>query len=149
MRGTGFDAWADQHLVGNFIDGNGVPEIRWDSVWVTPQGGLTLEVNLCADPFQNHGALAPGSYTVSVGLGSGQPIAATSIALSPPAPPTDVTADQPARRTAATNHRHHDDHVRGHRDAHTHRRSDRAAADSAEYPGSSRHQRPLPTIGLS
>src|SRR5690242_12749948 len=52
VRGSGFDAWATQRLVGNVVDASGAPQIHWSSVWVTPRGQLTLEVNLCADPFQ-------------------------------------------------------------------------------------------------
>jgi hypothetical protein len=87
VRGSGFDAWATQRLVGNVVDGNGLSQMQWGSVWVSPQGRLTLEVNLCADPFRNRPALPAGNYTVMVGPGSGQPIAATSIALSPPPEP--------------------------------------------------------------
>jgi hypothetical protein len=59
--------------------------MQWASVWVSPQGRLTLEVNLCADTFKNRPALPAGSYTVAVGPGTGQTIAATSFALAPPA----------------------------------------------------------------
>jgi hypothetical protein len=100
VRGTGFDAWATQRLVGNVVDGNGRSQMQWGSVWVSPQGNLTLEVNLCADPFRNRPALAAGDYTVIVGPGSGQPLAATSIALSPPADPQSA-GDQPESMPAA------------------------------------------------
>jgi hypothetical protein len=93
VRGSGFDAWATQHLVGNVVDGNGLSQMQWGSVWVSPQGRLTLEVNLCADPFRNRPALPAGDYTVSVGPGGGQAIAATSIALSPP-PESPAEGDQ-------------------------------------------------------
>ncbi|MCA1646360.1 MAG: hypothetical protein LC797_13180 [Chloroflexi bacterium] len=100
VRGSGFDAWATQRLVGNLRDGNGTPRVQWGSVWVSPQGGLTLEVNLCADPFRGRPALAPGTYTVSVGAGSGAAIAATSIDVSlPPEPPAE--GDLPAPDAAA------------------------------------------------
>ncbi|HEX8967764.1 MAG TPA: hypothetical protein VF937_07790 [Chloroflexota bacterium] len=85
VRGTGFDAWATQHLVGNVVDASGAAQIQWANVWVSPEGRLTLEVNLCADPFQQRPALAAGDYTVSVGQSAGSPIAAASISLSPPA----------------------------------------------------------------
>jgi hypothetical protein len=94
VRGSGFDAWATQHLVGNVVDGNGQSQMQWGSVWVSPQGGLTLEVNLCSDPFRNRPALPVGNYTVSVGPGAGQALAATSIALSPPPEPL-AEGDQP------------------------------------------------------
>jgi hypothetical protein len=84
IRGSGFDAWATQRLVGNVVDSSGVPQIRWSSIWVSPQGRLTLEVNLCADPFRNRPALPAGDYTVSVGPGSGAPLAAATISVSPP-----------------------------------------------------------------
>jgi hypothetical protein len=87
VRGTGFNAWASQRLVGNLVDGSGTPRIQWGSVWVSPQGRLTLEVNLCADPFRGRAALPVGTYTVAVGPGSGAAIAATSIQLSPPPEP--------------------------------------------------------------
>jgi hypothetical protein len=87
VRGTGFDAWATQRLVGNVVDGSGRSQMQWGSVWVSPQGSLTLEMNLCADPFRNRPALPAGDYTVMVGRGSGNAIAATSIALSPPPEP--------------------------------------------------------------
>jgi hypothetical protein len=98
VRGTGFDAWATQHLVGNVVDGNGAPQMQWNSVWVSPQGSLTLEVNLCADPFRSRPALPAGNYTISIGAQSGQPIAATSIALSPP-PGAVAVADQSGDQT--------------------------------------------------
>jgi hypothetical protein len=87
VRGTGFDAWATQRLVGNVVDANGVAQMQWGSVWVSPQGRLTLEVNLCADPFRNRPALPAGNYTVSIGPGNGASIAAASIALAPPPEP--------------------------------------------------------------
>jgi len=94
VRGTGFNAWATQRLVGNLVDGSGTPRIQWGSVWVSRQGRLTLEVNLCADPFRGRGALPAGTYTVAVGPGSGTAIAATSIQLSPPPEPS-AEGDQP------------------------------------------------------
>jgi hypothetical protein len=100
VRGSGFDAWAMQHLVGNVVDGNGLSQMKWGSVWVSPQGRLTLEVNLCADPFRNRPALPVGNYTVTVGPGSGQALAATSIALSPP-PEPPAEGDQPETMPAA------------------------------------------------
>ena len=103
VRGTGFDAWATQRLVGNVVDGNGLSQMQWGSVWVSPQGRLTLEVNLCADPFRNRPALPAGDYTVLVGPGSGQAIAATSIALSPPPePPAEGDQAQPQSMPPAT-----------------------------------------------
>jgi hypothetical protein len=84
IRGRGFDAWATQRLAGNVVDSSGVPHIQWSSIWVSPQGQLTLEVNLCADPFRNRPALPAGDYMVSVGPGSGTPLAATTISVSPP-----------------------------------------------------------------
>jgi hypothetical protein len=100
VRGSGFDAWATQRLVGNVVDANGVPQIRWSSIWVSPQGRLTIEVNLCADPFQNRPALGAGDYTVSVGPGGGAPIAATGITLAPPPQPSDQS-DQTSPDTVA------------------------------------------------
>jgi hypothetical protein len=87
VRGSGFDAWASQRLVGNLLDGSGTPQVQWGSVWVSPRGGLTLELNLCADPFRSRAALAAGTYTVAVGDSSGAPIAATNIDVAPPPEP--------------------------------------------------------------
>jgi hypothetical protein len=84
VRGVGFDAWATQRLVGHVVDASGVPLIQWTSIWVSPQGQLTLEVNLCADRFRNRPALAAGDYTVSVAPGAGAPIAATTFSLAAP-----------------------------------------------------------------
>jgi hypothetical protein len=84
VRGSGFDAWATQRLVGNVVDANGVSQIRWTSVWVSPQGRLTLEVNLCADRFRHRPALPAGDYTVAVASGSGAPITTTTISVAPP-----------------------------------------------------------------
>jgi len=97
VSGSGFDAWATQRLVGNVVDATGKPRIHWASVWVSPQGRLTLEVNVCADPFQSRPALAAGDYTVSVGQGNGGTIAATTISLaSPPEPAPAPEGDQSA-----------------------------------------------------
>ncbi|MGI9148676.1 MAG: hypothetical protein ACR2IK_19370 [Chloroflexota bacterium] len=101
VRGTGFEAWATQRLVGNVVDGNGVSQMQWGSVWVSPEGALTLEVNVCADPFRNRPALRAGDYTVVVGSGSGRAIAATSIALSPP-PGPPAEGDEPESMPPAT-----------------------------------------------
>jgi hypothetical protein len=84
VRGSGFDAWSSQHLVGTLVDASGAPQAQWPSVFVTPQGQLTLELNLCAEPLQNRTALVPGDYTVSVGASDGSPIAATGITLQNP-----------------------------------------------------------------
>jgi hypothetical protein len=91
VRGTGFDAYATKRLVGNVVDGSGVPQISWSSIWVSPQGRLTLEVNLCADPVQKRPALPAGDYTVAVG-DTGGTIAATGISLTTPPDPGDQTA---------------------------------------------------------
>jgi hypothetical protein len=94
IRGTGFDAFVGQHLVGSLVaNTNGAPQASWNSVWVSPQGTLTLEVNLCADPFLHRGALPTGDYTVAVGQGSGSAIAATAFSVSPP---PDTSEEQPA-----------------------------------------------------
>jgi hypothetical protein len=75
VRGSGFDAWASQRLVANLLDGKGTAQMQCGSVWVSARGGLTLEVNLCADPFQSRPGLPAGSYTIAVGDSSGAPIA--------------------------------------------------------------------------
>jgi len=93
VSGSGFDAWATQRLVGDVIDASGARQIHWGSIWVTPQGRLTLEVNLCADPFQKRPALAAGDYTVAVGQNNGAVVAATTISLAEP--PDPMPAVQP------------------------------------------------------
>jgi hypothetical protein len=93
VRGSGFDAWAHQHLVGSLVDASGAPEAHWGSVWVSPQGTLTLVVNLCTDPFSKRPALPTGEYTVWVGQSDGAPIAATGISVSPPAEPASDESD--------------------------------------------------------
>jgi len=96
VRGSGFDAWSTQHLVGALFDASGAARERWNSVWVTPQGSLTLVVNLCADPIQKHGALDPGDYTVAIGQSSGGTIASAAISVSPPVEPgAETETDQP------------------------------------------------------
>ncbi len=105
VRGTGFDAWATQRLVAKVVDASGVSQMQWGSVWVSPQGGLTLEVNLCADPFRNRPALRAGDYTVLVGPASGNAVAATSIAVSPPPDPLsegDEPQTMPSAASAAS-----------------------------------------------
>jgi hypothetical protein len=57
--------------------------VQWNSVWVSPQGRLTLELNLCGDPYRGRAALPAGTYTVAVGSAR-QPIAATTFDLTPP-----------------------------------------------------------------
>jgi hypothetical protein len=91
VRGTGFNAWATQRLVGSVVDAAGAPRISWSSIWVSPQGRLTLEVNLCADPIQKRPALPAGDYTVSVGTPTGT-VAATGISLTTPPEPGEETA---------------------------------------------------------
>jgi hypothetical protein len=94
VRGLGFDAYATRRLVGNVVDASGAPQISWSSIWVSPQGRLTLEVNLCADPIQKRPALAAGDYTVSVRDSAGT-IAAAGISLTTPPEPgaqSDETA---------------------------------------------------------
>jgi hypothetical protein len=95
VKGQGFDAWSSQHLVGTLLDGSGAPQAHWPNVWVTPQGQLTLELNLCAAPFQNRPALAPGDYTLNVGADDGSSIAATGITLRDPLADTDNEAPAP------------------------------------------------------
>jgi hypothetical protein len=103
VRGDGFDAWALQRLRGAVVDGAGQPAATWNSVWVSPQGRLTLEIGLCASPFRGRPALAPGTYMVTVGSTTGAPIASTAIELA--APPevadTQATDDTQATENAA------------------------------------------------
>ena len=84
VRGSGFDAWTSQHLVGTLVDGSGATQAQWPSIYVTPQGQLVLELNLCAEPLQNRPALAPGDYTVAVGGSDGSQIASAGITLQDP-----------------------------------------------------------------
>ena len=85
VRGAGFDAWALQRLTGQLVDVNGTPLMSWGSVWVSPQGSLTVEVNLCADPFRGSDALAPGTYALVLSQRDGAPIATTSVEIAAPA----------------------------------------------------------------
>jgi hypothetical protein len=101
IRGSGFDAFAGQHLVGSMVaNANGAAEAAWSNVWVSPVGTLTLEVNLCSDPFLHRPALPTGDYTVAVGQSSGGAIAATAFSVSPP--PDTSTGEEQAPVLAAT-----------------------------------------------
>jgi hypothetical protein len=97
IRGSGFDAWAGRHLVGSVLDGAGTPQVFWSNVWVSARGTLTLEVNLCSDPFINRPALPMGDYTVSVGPSAGSAIAATGFTVS--AAPDASASDEAAAPT--------------------------------------------------
>ena len=102
VRGTGFDAWSTQHLMGALLDASGRARESWSSVWVSPRGRLTLEVNLCADPTQKHAALDAGDYTVAVAQSNGATIATAGISLAPPPEPgaeTDQAEPMPAPPT--------------------------------------------------
>jgi hypothetical protein len=90
VRGSGFDAYALQRLQGAVLDGAGQPRMNWSSVWVSPQGHLTLEIGLCPSAFRGRTALAPGTYTVLVGATADAPIAAVPIELGAPPPPVDI-----------------------------------------------------------
>src|SRR5579871_3505254 len=81
VRGSGFDQWSGQRLVGTLVDASGAPQASWPSVFVTPGGQVTLELNLCAEPIQNRPALGPGDYTLSVGPSDGSTIASAGISL--------------------------------------------------------------------
>ena len=100
VRGAGFDAWALQRLSSSLVNVNGTPLMTWGSVWVSPDGHLTVEVNLCADPFSGRDALAPGTYALLVGPPNGAPIASTSVEVAPPPAPPDQ-ADQADESAAA------------------------------------------------
>ncbi len=82
VRGAGFDAWALQRLPGSVLDASGAQRLSWSSIWVSPQGLLTLEIGLCGSPTRGP-RLDPGSYTLVVGTTS-SPIASISIELSQP-----------------------------------------------------------------
>lgn len=92
VRGSGFDAWAGQRLVGTLTDATGAARAQWPSVWVTPTGRLTVEVNVCADAFRNHAALPAGDYYLAVGSPPAGPFAATGFSLQVPPSPADTTA---------------------------------------------------------
>jgi hypothetical protein len=102
VRGNGFDAWALQRLTGSLVDGLGRPLASWSSVWVSPQGRLTLELNLCADRLRGRPALEPGSYTVRVGTAGGAAIATTSVELATAPIPEASDAAMPAPAPQAT-----------------------------------------------
>jgi hypothetical protein len=83
IRGSGFDAWVDQRLPGMLTDADGNPEDSWRTIWVDPNGNVTLAVNLCDDVAKQRGPLAPGTHWLFIGDGSGgDPIATTSFDLS-------------------------------------------------------------------
>lgn len=63
--------------------------MQWASVWVTPKGTLTLEVNLCADPVRGRPALPAGDYTVAVGPRLDAPLASVAISVTPPVQPAE------------------------------------------------------------
>lgn len=92
IRGSGFTAWAGQRLVGTLIDASGAARAQWPTVWVTPTGRLTVEVNVCADPFRDQPALASGDYSISVASSGGAPVAVTGFSLQAPAPPAEASA---------------------------------------------------------
>lgn len=82
VMGTGFDAWAGARLAGSVVDENGNGVATWKSIWVNPGGDLTLEVNVCDDPYLRRAALDPGDYVVSVTSPAGdETLAATTIAI--------------------------------------------------------------------
>jgi hypothetical protein len=96
VRGSGFEPWATQRLVGTLVDAQGQVQIEWGSVWISPTGRLTLEVNLCGTPFRGRPALPVGGYTIAVGPNGAEPVATASIDLrEPPAAGTEVV-DAPA-----------------------------------------------------
>jgi hypothetical protein len=97
IRGTGFDAWIDQRLPGSLTDADGNPEGGWRTIWVDPNGNVTLAVNLCDDIAARRGPLAPGTHWVFIRDGSGgDPIASTSFDLSDqPAPAREVPLPRP------------------------------------------------------
>ncbi len=100
VRGSGFDAWSGQRLVGTLVDASGAPQAQWPSVFVTPTGQLTLELNLCAEPLQNRPALGPGDYTVSVGSTDGSAIASAGISLQGPGAASDAGEQQAPAATS-------------------------------------------------
>jgi hypothetical protein len=100
VRGTGFDTSTNQHLVGSLLDPSGDVRQQWPNILVTPQGRLTLEINLCSDPIQNRPALEAGDYTVAVGQNDGDTLASIGFSLAPiAAPPT--SGELPAPQSPA------------------------------------------------
>ena len=83
VRGSGFDNWALQRLTSRLVDAGGTPLMSWGSVWVSPKGQLTLEVNLCADPFSGRGPLPSGTYGLLVSPRDGAAIASTTLEIAP------------------------------------------------------------------
>jgi len=83
FRGTGFDAWAQSRLDGAVVDGDGNSVVSWRSIWVDPQGRLTLVLNVCQDAYLRRPALDPGDYVISVSApDSSDWLAATTIAVA-------------------------------------------------------------------
>lgn len=100
VRGNGFDAFALQRLPGAVIDASGSARLSWSSIWVSPQGRLTLEIGLCTDAYRGRPALGPGTYTVLVRSATGAPIATTSFDLNAPPEATDTNDSEPGPDTA-------------------------------------------------
>jgi hypothetical protein len=100
VRGSGFDAFSGQQLVGSLVDASGAEQAHWPNVFVTPAGSLTLELNLCAEPLQNRPALDPGDYTISVGPSDGSSVATADISLQDVGAASDVGVQQAPAATA-------------------------------------------------
>lgn len=94
IRGVGFDAWSGQRLIGTLVNAAGSSLAQWPSVWVTPTGRLTVEVNICADAFRGRPALSAGDYGIAVGPSGSAPLAATGFTLQDlPLPAAASTSD--------------------------------------------------------
>ncbi len=91
IRGTAFYGYASQRLPGVLTDSDGNTQATWKTIWVNPQGNLTVLINLCEDDFLSRPPLAVGDYTVSVNDPStNDPIAQTLISVQEPPADTPV-----------------------------------------------------------
>ncbi len=63
-------------------DADGNTQASWKTIWVNPQGNLTVLINLCEDDFLSRPPLAVGDYIVSVNdPTTNDPIAQTMISV--------------------------------------------------------------------
>jgi hypothetical protein len=94
IRGTAFYGYASQRLPGVLTDSDGNAQATWKTIWVNPQGNLTVLINLCEDDFLSRPPLAVGDYLVSINdPTTNDPIAQTMISVQES--PTDTLVPTP------------------------------------------------------
>jgi hypothetical protein len=102
VRGSAFYGWAAQRLPGVLLDADGTTQASWKTIWVNPQGNLTVIINLCQDDFLSRPPLAVGDYLLSVNDPTTQtPIAQTTISVQeqPTATPVPTINTTPGTLT--------------------------------------------------